>query len=69
MKVSIIENDSGRVVKSYVINLPDTHHTPSDDEYYSNAWQCAVEDGTVDEEDSSAYSFSLTPVSVYKPAL
>lgn len=69
MKVSIIESDSGRVVASYVINLGDADHELSDEEYYSHAWQCAVEDGSVDEEDPSEYSFSLTPVTIYKPEL
>lgn len=69
MNVSIIENDSGRVVVSYEIDLADTHHTPSDDDYFSSAWLSAVENGLVDEDDFSLYRFSLTPVSVYKPVL
>lgn len=70
MNVSIIESDSGRVIVSYEIDLADTHHTPSDDDYFSSAWLSAVEHGLVDEDDFSAYSFSLTPVSVYqKPVL
>lgn len=69
MNVSIIENDSGRVVASYRVDLSDTHHTPSDDDYFSSAWLSAVEEGVVDEEDLSAYSFSLAPVSVSKPVL
>ncbi|MGB5447210.1 MAG: hypothetical protein WBM99_17105 [Psychromonas sp.] len=57
MKVSIIENDSDRVVVSYEINF--THHEPSDEEYYSEAWLRAVEAGIVVDEDSSQYRFSF----------
>ena len=57
MKVSIIENDSDRVVASYEINF--THHTPSDEEYYSEAWLRAIEEGIVVDQDSSRYRFSF----------
>ena len=59
MKVSIIENDGERVVVSYEINFADLHHVPSDEEYYSEAWQRAIEEGIVVEEDSSEYRFSF----------
>ncbi|WP_372883003.1 hypothetical protein [Psychromonas sp.] len=59
MKVSIIENDSDLVVASYEINFADHHHTPSDEEYYSEAWLRAIEEGIVVDEDSSRYRFSF----------
>ncbi|HEY5715769.1 MAG TPA: hypothetical protein VIS54_05090 [Psychromonas sp.] len=59
MKVSIIENDSDRVVVSYEINFADHHHAPSDEEYYSEAWLRAIEEGIVVEEDASQYRFSF----------
>ena len=48
MKISIIKNDSGIVVASYDINLGDPDHTPSEEEYYSQAWLRAIEDDIVE---------------------
>jgi len=59
MKVSIIENDGERIVVSYEINFADLHHQPSDEEYYSEAWQRAIEENLVVEEDLEDYRFSF----------
>lgn len=59
MKVSIIENNSGMVVNSYEINLGTLDHSPTDEEYYSQAWLRAIEEGIVEESDYPEYSFSL----------
>lgn len=59
MKVSIIENDGERVLVSYEINFADLHHTPADEEYYSEAWQRAIEEGLVVEDDAEEYHFSF----------
>jgi hypothetical protein len=59
MKVSIIENDSDLVLVSYEIDFSDLHHTPADEEYYAEAWQRAIEEGLVVEDDSEDYRFSF----------
>jgi hypothetical protein len=58
MKVTIIENKTRKVVASYTINLRGINYTPSDEEYFSEAWRCAVEDQLVDADSRSKYSFS-----------
>jgi hypothetical protein len=57
MEISIIKTDSGAIVASYKINFDAIDHEPSDEEYYSQAWLCAVEDDIVEESDYSEYSF------------
>ena len=59
MVVVIIENKTGKVVARYPINLQGLNYTPSDDEYYSKAWNCAVEDKVVDANSRSKYKFSF----------
>lgn len=59
MKVAIIESETGKVVFNYLINFL-KGYTPSDDEYYSEAWRCAVEDGFVDADSRNKYTFSFT---------
>lgn len=60
MNISIIENESGLTLASYDIDLSDLHHQPSDEEYFSKAWVCAVEKGIVDNENSSQYRCVFT---------
>jgi hypothetical protein len=59
MEVSIIENETAKVAASYTINLGGLNYTPRDEEYFSEAWRCAVEDGIVDADNRSKYSFRL----------
>lgn len=59
MKVSIIDSASRFEIISYEINLGELHHEPTNDEYYAKAWQRAVEDGIVEEDDPDDYSFSF----------
>jgi hypothetical protein len=59
MKVSIIENDGDRVVASYEINFVELDHEPSDEEYYSSAWQRAIEEDLVVEDDLEDYRLSF----------
>ena len=57
MEVSIIDNETGKAIATYTVNLSGQNYTPSDEEYYSEAWQCAVDDGVVDKELKDKYSF------------
>ena len=59
MEVEIIENDSGKVACRYTVNLRGLNYTPAQDEYFSEAWQCAVEDGVVQDDNRGKYSFRL----------
>ncbi|MFT7681771.1 MAG: hypothetical protein ACI935_001239 [Moritella dasanensis] len=59
MKISIIKNDTDLVIASYQINLDTLDHTPSDEEYYSQAWLHAIEDDIVEENDYAKYSFKI----------
>ena len=60
MEVSIIENKSGKVIVNYTVNLKGLNYTPNDDEYYSKAWKCAVDDEIVKPDDRGEYSFSMS---------
>ncbi len=60
MDVSIIENDSGKVIASYQINLNGLNYAPTEEEYYSEAWKCAVDDKVVDSEDRNKYSLNIS---------
>jgi hypothetical protein len=59
MKVVIIKNKTGKVVASYTINLQGLNYTPSNEEYFTEAWRCAIEDKVVDADSRSKYSFSF----------
>ena len=59
MEVEIIEIKSGKVVCKYTINLRGLNYTPTQDEYFSEAWKCAVEDGEVDADSRDKYGFNL----------
>jgi len=60
MIVSIIENDSGKVVARYPIILSGLNCNPTEKEYYSEAWNCAVDDEIVSPDDRVKYSFSIS---------
>ena len=61
MEVAIIVKETGKeVARRTIIFLQGLNHTPSDDEYFSEAWRCAVEDGVVDSDSRSKYKFSFT---------
>ena len=60
MEVSIIENDSGKVIAHYSIILSGLNYTPGDEEYYSEAWKCAVDDEVVKSDDRAKHNFSIS---------
>jgi hypothetical protein len=55
--IQIIENSSGRIVAQYpiIIELIDT----SDKDYFNDAWENAVEEGLVDEENRDNYDIEI----------
>ena len=59
MKVTIIENDSNRVIATYPIHIAGQNYTPTEEEYYSSAWENAVEDNLVEPDTRDKHTFSL----------
>ena len=59
MDVLIIESKTGKLVAKLPIILQGMNYTPSEEEYFTTAWQCAVDDKTVDPNRRDKYSFKL----------
>lgn len=59
MDVSIIETKTGGLVAILPIILQGMDYTPSEAEYFTEAWRCAVEDKAVDPNRRDEYSFHL----------
>lgn len=62
MNVKIIEAKSGKVIANVPVNLRALNYTPSEREYFSLAWESAVEDGDADEKCREDYTFKLAPL-------
>jgi hypothetical protein len=60
IEVSIIELETERLVGTYLIRLGGLNYTPSDDEFRTEAWKCAVEDGVVNADERDNYRFHLS---------
>lgn len=59
MDVSIIETKTGKLVATLPIILQGMDYTPSEEEYFTEAWRCAVDDKAVDPNRRDEYSFQL----------
>jgi hypothetical protein len=57
--VLIIEKTTGKVVANIPIEMTATNYTPSKEEYEAAAWETAVDDGWVDRNRVSDYSFKI----------
>jgi len=57
--VSIVEKKTGKVVVTFPIDMTGLHYTPSTQEYEAAAWEAAVDQGLVDPDRVSGYSFSI----------
>lgn len=57
MNVQIIEAKTGRLLATYPIVLSGLNYTPSEQEYFAQAWQCAVDDDLVDVSRQDQYVF------------
>lgn len=60
MQVAIIEIKTGKVVGLYPILVGGQNYTPTEEEYISEAWRCAVDDELVDADSRTKYRFSLS---------
>jgi hypothetical protein len=57
--VHIIEIKTGKVAATIPINLAEQSRIPSEPEFFATAWQCAIEDNSVDPARRDDYSFRL----------
>jgi len=59
MKVLIRDTKTGKVVADIPIVLQGMNYTPTQAEYFAEAWRCAVEDQSVDANRKADYEFVL----------
>jgi hypothetical protein len=59
VNVSITEAKTGQLVVTLLVVLKGMNYTPSEEEYFVEAWRCAVEDNAVDQNRRAEYSFQL----------
>lgn len=57
--VHIVEKVTGKVVATIPIQMTSMSHVPSKEEYEAAAWETAVDDGFVDRDRFSEYSFRV----------
>jgi hypothetical protein len=58
-RVQIVETKTKKVVGTYPIVMQGQNYTPTDAQYFAEAWRCAEEDGAVDPSRQGDYSFSF----------
>lgn len=59
MDVQVTEISTGNLIATYPINLGGQNYTPSEQEYFNEAWRCAVDDSLVSDQHREKYSFSF----------
>jgi len=59
MQVTIVEKETGKLVGIYGVSLRGPNYEPLNEEYFAEAWRCAVNDGDVDADRRAEYSFSF----------
>ena len=59
MKVSIRDTKTGNVVAELPIVIKGLNYTPTQSEYFAEAWRCAVDDQSVDPGRKADYEFVL----------
>jgi hypothetical protein len=59
LDVLIVETKTGELATRIPIALKGIGYSPSEDEYFNEAWNCAVQDETVDPNCREDYSFQL----------
>ena len=57
--VQVVETKTDKVVASIPIDLAGLKSVPSEQEFYAEAWRCAVMDKSVDPARREDYSFRL----------
>ena len=59
MDVLIIETKTGRLAAKIPVILQGLNYTPSEQEYFKEAWRCVMDDKTVDPNRRDEYSLQL----------
>ena len=59
MDVVIVETKTGKMIATVPVVLRGLNYSPAEQEYFSAAWECAVEDGIVDSKQKENYTFSF----------
>jgi hypothetical protein len=59
VNVLIIETKTNSLAATIPISMGALDYTPSEQEYFAEAWRCAVDDKTVDPTCRDEYSFRL----------
>ncbi len=59
MKVSIFDRERGVVIVNYSVNLGVLGAKITENDYTSEAWACALEDGLVKEDEVDRYKFVI----------
>lgn len=59
MNVSIVETNTGKCVHTYKLHVHISGTQNAKHDYENAAWQCAVEDKIVNDNDRVKYSFVL----------
>lgn len=61
MDVQIIEATTGRLLATYPIILGGLNYMPSEQEFFAEAWWCAVDDKLVDASRRGQYVIRFVP--------
>ncbi len=59
MQVVVIEKSTNRVVAIVPVDLRGVNYSPTDSEWFDQAWEAAVEDNLVDASQRVRYSFGF----------
>ena len=59
MNVKIIDSTNNRLIGIFSINLGGVNYIPTESELFSEAWRCAVDDGIVDVQRKSDYTYQV----------
>lgn len=59
MNVLIIETKTGRLVATIPTVVKGMNYTPLEQEYFNEAWRCAIDDKVVDPNRRGEYTFQL----------
>ena len=57
--VAILNNKTNEVIGTYGIDMEGLNYTPSQEDYFTQAWENAVDDQIVVISDRDNYSFSF----------
>lgn len=59
MNVQVIEAETGRLLATYPITLAGSGYERSEQDFFAEAWRCAIEDDLVDADRRDKYVMRL----------